>query len=91
MGQKVHPIGFRLGIATEWTSRWYANSRDYPEFLETDLRVREYIKKRLANASVSRVVIARAARNVQIRTAMTNSFGFGGHTVSVVFGAMGSE
>lgn len=66
MGQKVHPIGFRLGVASEWSSRWYAESRDFPQFLETDLSVRDFIKKRLSHASVSRVEIARAARNTQI-------------------------
>jgi small subunit ribosomal protein S3 len=66
MGQKVHPTGFRLGVASEWSSRWYAESKDFPEFLETDLMVRDFIRKRLAHASVSRVEIARAARNAQI-------------------------
>ncbi len=66
MGQKVHPTGFRLGIATDWTSRWYADSKNYADFLETDLRVREFIKQKLAHASVSRVEIARASRTAQI-------------------------
>jgi small subunit ribosomal protein S3 len=66
MGQKVHPTGFRLGIATDWTSRWYADSKNFADFLETDLRVREFIKRKLAHASVSRVEIARASRTAQI-------------------------
>ncbi len=66
MGQKVHPTGFRLGVATDWTSRWYASAKDYPEFLAVDLKVRDYIKRKLSRASVSRIEIARAARNAQI-------------------------
>ncbi len=66
MGQKVHPTGFRLGIATEWKSRWYADSKNFADYLEGDLKVRDFIKKRLAHASVSRIEIARAARTAQI-------------------------
>lgn len=66
MGQKVHPIGIRLGIVQDWTSRWYANSRDYPVYLIQDLKVREYIKKKLAHASVSRIQINRSVNNAQI-------------------------
>ncbi len=66
MGQKVHPIGFRLGIIKDWSSKWYANSKNYADFLNTDLRVRDQIKKRLAHASVSEVRIERPARNARI-------------------------
>jgi small subunit ribosomal protein S3 len=66
MGQKVHPIGFRLGIASDWTSRWYADPRNFADYLETDLRIRDFIKRKLAHASVSRVQIARASRTAQI-------------------------
>ena len=66
MGQKVHPTGIRLGIVKDWTSRWYANSQNYPVFLLQDLKVREYIKKKLAHASVSRIQINRPANNAQI-------------------------
>jgi small subunit ribosomal protein S3 len=66
MGQKVHPTGIRLGIVKDWTSRWYANSQNYPIFLLQDLKVREYIKKKLAHASVSRVQINRPANNANI-------------------------
>ncbi len=66
MGQKVHPTGIRLGIVKDWTSRWYANSQNYPVFLLQDLKVREFIKKKLAHASVSRIQINRPANNVQI-------------------------
>ncbi|MEJ2576239.1 MAG: 30S ribosomal protein S3 [Gammaproteobacteria bacterium] len=66
MGQKVHPIGFRLGVTTDWTSKWYADSKDYPDLLNTDLQVREFLRKRLAQASVSRIQINRPAKNAHI-------------------------
>jgi small subunit ribosomal protein S3 len=66
MGQKVHPTGIRLGIVKDWTSRWYANSQNYPVFLLQDLKVREYIQKKLSHASVSRIQINRPANNAQI-------------------------
>ncbi len=66
MGQKVHPTGIRLGIVKDWTSRWYANSRNYPVYLLQDLKVREYIKEKLAHASVSRIQINRPAKNAQV-------------------------
>lgn len=66
MGQKVHPIGMRLGIIKDWTSTWYADSRNYAKFLNTDLQVREYLRKKLANASVSRIQIERPANNARI-------------------------
>ncbi|MEW7982844.1 MAG: 30S ribosomal protein S3 [gamma proteobacterium symbiont of Phacoides pectinatus] len=66
MGQKVHPTGIRLGIVKEWTSKWYADSRDYADLLNTDLEVREYLKKRLSQASVSRIQIERPAKNAHI-------------------------
>ena len=62
MGQKVHPTGFRLGIATDWTSKWYAEGKDYAQFLNSDLQIREYLKKKLSQASVSRIQIDRPAR-----------------------------
>ena len=62
MGQKVHPTGFRLGIATDWTSKWYAEGRDYAQFLNSDLEIRKYLKEKLAQASVSRIQIDRPAR-----------------------------
>ncbi|MCK5716365.1 MAG: 30S ribosomal protein S3 [Thiomargarita sp.] len=66
MGQKVHPTGFRLGIIKDWSSKWYASSKDYANYLNTDLQVREYIKKKLVQASVSEVRIERPARNARI-------------------------
>ena len=66
MGQKVHPTGFRLGIVKDFTSKWYANSKDYAEFLNSDLEARAYLKKRLAQASVSRIQIERTAGSATI-------------------------
>ena len=66
MGQKVHPIGIRLGIVKDWNSRWYANSHDYSLFLHQDISVREYIREKLAHASVSRIQINRPANNAHI-------------------------
>lgn len=66
MGQKVHPTGIRLGITKDWTSKWYANSKDFSGFLHTDLKVREYLQKKLAQASVSRIQIERPASNARI-------------------------
>jgi len=62
MGQKVHPIGFRLGIASDWTSKWFAEGDDYAKFLNNDLEVRAYLKNKLSQASVSRIQIERPAR-----------------------------
>jgi len=62
MGQKVHPTGFRLGIATDWTSKWYAEGSDYAKFLNSDLEIRKYLKDKLSQASVSRIQIDRPAR-----------------------------
>lgn len=66
MGQKVHPTGIRLGIIKDWTSTWYADSKDYANFLHADIKVRDYVRKKLANASVSRVQIERPAGNARV-------------------------
>lgn len=66
MGQKVHPTGIRLGIVKDWSSKWYADSSNYADYLNNDLKVRDFIKKRLAHASVSRIQIARPAKNAMI-------------------------
>jgi len=66
MGQKVHPTGIRLGIVKDWSSKWYASSRDFADYLYTDLQVRDFIHKKLAQASVSEVRIERPARNARI-------------------------
>ncbi|MEQ8952698.1 MAG: 30S ribosomal protein S3 [Gammaproteobacteria bacterium] len=66
MGQKVHPTGIRLGIVKKHTSVWYAEGREYADNLLVDLKVREYVKKKLANASVSRVDIERPAQTAKL-------------------------
>jgi small subunit ribosomal protein S3 len=66
MGQKVHPTGIRLGYIKDWSSRWFANSKSYPEFLCNDLKVRDFLKQKLRHASVSRIQINRLANNAQI-------------------------
>lgn len=66
MGQKVHPTGIRLGIVKDWVSTWYADSKTYPEYIHLDHLVREYIKKKLKDASVSRITIERPAKKVNI-------------------------
>ena len=66
MGQKVNPVGIRLGITRDWTSKWYASTKNFPAYLYTDHVVREFLKKKLVEASVSRIQIERAARKVNI-------------------------
>ena len=66
MGQKIHPTGFRLAVTKNWASKWYANSRKFPTMLIEDIKVREFLKKKLAHAMVSRIVIERPARNAKI-------------------------
>ncbi len=66
MGQKVNPVGIRVGIVKDWTSKWYADSKNYAGLLNTDLKVREFLRKKLAHASVSKIQIERPARNARI-------------------------
>ena len=66
MGQKVNPIGIRLGITRDWTSKWYASKRQFPLHVHTDFRIREFLRKKLAEASVSTIQIERAANKVSI-------------------------
>jgi small subunit ribosomal protein S3 len=66
MGQKIHPIGFRLSVNKNWSSRWYANSRNFATMLNEDLKVRDYLKKRLSHASVGKVIIERPAKDARI-------------------------
>ncbi len=66
MGQKVHPVGFRLGISSDWTSRWYADSKLFPVQLNQDVRTRAFIKDKLKEASVSRIQIERPARSASV-------------------------
>jgi len=65
LGQKVHPLGFRLGVTRTWDSRWYAE-KEYGNFLVEDLRIRDYVKKRLHQASVSKIEIERAAGKIRV-------------------------
>ncbi len=66
MGQKVHPTGIRLGIVKDWSSRWYADSKAFPKYILMDHKLREYIKKKLKEASVSRITIERQAKKANI-------------------------
>lgn len=65
MGQKTHPLGFRLGVIKTWRSRWYAG-KNYAEMLHEDLRLRRYIKERLHHSGVSRIEIERKADQIRI-------------------------
>ncbi len=62
MGQKVHPIGFRVGITTGWDSRWYAE-KNYRQFVEEDLKIRAHVRKKLFNAGIAKIIIERTAAN----------------------------
>ena len=66
MGQKIHPTGFRLPVTRNWASRWYASNKNFATMLAEDLRVREYLKAKLKNAAVSRILIERPAKNARI-------------------------
>ena len=66
MGHKVHPTGIRLGIAKDWNSKWFANKRDYAGYLAADLKVRELLKKKLAQAGVSKIQIERPAKTARV-------------------------
>jgi small subunit ribosomal protein S3 len=66
LGQKVHPIGFRLGVIRDWDSRWFASKREYAKNLHEDLRIRKYLKERLYHAGISRVEIERATKKIKI-------------------------
>jgi len=71
MGQKVHPVGIRLGISADWNAKWYASKKDFPNLLNSDIQVRDYLRKKLANANVSRIQIERptGSANITIHTA----------------------
>src|SRR5213596_280392 len=66
MGQKINPIGFRLAVNRNWSSRWYANSRSFAPMLAEDIKVRDFLKRKLAHASVGRVLIERPAKDARI-------------------------
>jgi small subunit ribosomal protein S3 len=66
MGQKIHPTGFRLAVNRNWGSKWFANTKNFGPTLKEDIKVREYLKKKLAHASVGRITIERPAKNARI-------------------------
>jgi len=66
MGQKVHPTGIRLGITTDWTSKWFADTQSFPGYVKSDHDVRTFIKEKLKDASVSKIQIERPAKKVNI-------------------------
>jgi small subunit ribosomal protein S3 len=66
MGQKIHPVGFRLAVNRNWGSKWYANNRNFAPMLAEDIKVRAFLKKKLAHASVGRVLIERPAKDARI-------------------------
>ena len=66
MGQKVNPIGYRLALTRDWRSRWYANPKEYPDFLHADLKIRQYVKKKLQSAAVAKIVIERAWNSLRV-------------------------
>ncbi len=66
MGQKVHPVGFRLGVSKTWSSRWYAN-KDFSEFVNEDHQIRRYLKERLFHAGISSIEVERAANRAKVR------------------------
>ena len=66
MGQKINPVGFRLAVNRNWSSRWYANSKSFAPMLAEDIKVRDFLKRKLAHASVGRVLIERPAKDARI-------------------------
>jgi len=66
MGQKVHPIGFRIGVNKDWQSHWFARGKDYEKFLHEDLKIREYVRKRFKEAGISKVILDRAADKLSV-------------------------
>src|SRR6202163_498620 len=66
MGQKVNPIGFRLAVNRDWRSKWYASPQEMPAFLHSDLRIRKFVKQKLAMAAVSKIIIERAWNSIRV-------------------------
>jgi small subunit ribosomal protein S3 len=66
MGQKVNPIGFRLAVNKDWRSKWYANRQEYAGFLHADLKIRNFLKSKLNQAAISRIVIERAWNTIRV-------------------------
>lgn len=93
MGQKVNPVGLRIGIIRDWESKWFANKKDYQDLLHEDLRIRDYVAKRLKDAAVSQIEIERAANriNVIVHTAKPGMvIGKGGSEVDALRNALNS-
>ncbi len=67
MGQKVNPVGLRLGINKDWTAKWYAPSKDFSKMLECDMKIRKYLDKKLKNAAVSSVSIERSNKKTEVK------------------------
>ena len=68
MGQKVNPIGLRVGVNRTWDSRWFANKREYGDLLHEDIAIRKFLQKRLQQAGVARIVIERPAKKARVTT-----------------------
>ena len=66
MGHKVHPTGIRLGISKDWNSKWYAGKKEYAEYLASDLKVREMLRKKLAAAGISKILIERPSKSARV-------------------------
>lgn len=66
MGQKIHPTGFRLSVTRDWSSRWYAKKRDFAKMLQEDMEVRRFLKEKLKNAAISRIIIERPAKSAKV-------------------------
>ena len=66
MGQKIHPTGFRLSVRRDWSSLWYADKKDYAKMLLQDIKVREFLKKKLESAAVSKIIIERPAKSAKV-------------------------
>jgi small subunit ribosomal protein S3 len=83
MGQKVNPIGYRLAVNRDWRSKWYASPQDLPGFLHGDIAIRRYVKEKLRQAAVSKVVIERAWNSIRVTICTARP--------GVVIGRKGSE
>jgi small subunit ribosomal protein S3 len=91
VGQKVNPVGFRIGVIRDWESKWYASNKDFGTLLMEDVKIREFLKKKLKEAAVSKIEIERAANrvNVTIHTAKPGIvIGKGGAEVEVLRGQL---
>ena len=88
MGQKVSPVGLRIGINKDWESKWYAPNKDFAKYLNTDIKIREYLEKNLKGSSVASIVIERNNRSLYWKTALYCSYDFYGIRVIQWCGAV---